>query len=206
MFKRLIWCLIKKYKVHKLISSLIDQDKVILCNNSVSNNGATFYPDAVVYNLIGDKMRIDIGYSTQIKGELLVFKSGGSISIGHNCFVGNGSKIWSGDAVKIGNNVLVSHNVNIIDTNSHEIDAIERAETYRNLIIGGHSSQKGSIRTAPIVIEDYVWISFNATILKGVTIGKGAIIAAGSVVTKNVDPFTIVAGNPAVVIKHLNQG
>ena len=204
MLKKLIWWLAKRYKLQELISSLIDQDKVNRYNNSVSNNGATFYPEAFVYNLIGDKTRINIGTATHIKGELLVFKSGGSISIGHNCFVGNGSKIWSGDAIKIGNNVLVSHNVNIIDTNSHEINAIERAKTYRNLNIVGHSSQKGSIKTSPILIEDYVWISFNATILKGVTIGKGAIVAAGSVVTKNVEPYTIVAGNPAVVIKHLN--
>ncbi|MCZ8192279.1 MAG: DapH/DapD/GlmU-related protein, partial [Microcystis sp. LE19-338.1B] len=59
------------------------------------------------------------------------------------------------------------------------------------------------IQSAPVVIEDHVWIGFNVGILKGVTIGKGAIIGAGSVVTKDVEPFTVVAGNPAKIIKRL---
>ncbi len=59
------------------------------------------------------------------------------------------------------------------------------------------------IKSAPVVIEDHVWIGFNLAILKGVTMGKGAIIGAGSVVTKDVEPFTVVAGNPAKIIKRL---
>jgi acetyltransferase-like isoleucine patch superfamily enzyme len=105
----------------------------------------------------------------------------------------------------VGNHVLIAHNVNIVDTNSHEIPHIERAERYIELITKGYPVEKASIQTAPITIEDYVWISFNATILKGVTIGKGAIVAAGAVVTKDVPPFTIVAGNPAVVVKTLEE-
>jgi acetyltransferase-like isoleucine patch superfamily enzyme len=54
-----------------------------------------------------------------------------------------------------------------------------------------------------VVIEDHVWIGFNVGILKGVTIGKGAIIGAGSVLTEDVEPFTVVAGNPAKIIKRL---
>ena len=54
---------------------------------------------------------------------------------------------------------------------------------------------------SPVVIEDYVWIGMNSIILKGVTIGKGAVVAAGSVVTKSVPPMTVVGGNPAEVIK-----
>ncbi|AKE63582.1 2,3,4,5-tetrahydropyridine-2,6-dicarboxylate N-acetyltransferase [Microcystis aeruginosa NIES-2549] len=59
------------------------------------------------------------------------------------------------------------------------------------------------IKSAPVVIEDHVWIGFNVAILKRVTIGKGAIIGAGSVVTQDVEPFTVVAGNPAKIIKRL---
>jgi len=55
------------------------------------------------------------------------------------------------------------------------------------------------------VIEDDVWIGFKATILKGVTIGRGSVIAAGSVVTKDVPPYTLVAGNPAQIIRSLAQ-
>ncbi|WRH68887.1 MAG: DapH/DapD/GlmU-related protein [Planktothrix sp. GU0601_MAG3] len=59
------------------------------------------------------------------------------------------------------------------------------------------------VKSAPVIIEDHVWIGFNVAILEGVTIGKGAIIGASSVVTKDVEAFTVVAGNPAKVIKKL---
>lgn len=55
----------------------------------------------------------------------------------------------------------------------------------------------------PVRIEDHAWVGFNVIILKGVTIGEGAIVAAGSVVTKDVPAFTVVAGNPARVIREL---
>ena len=106
------------------------------------------------------------------------------------------------DSVIIGNNVQVSHGVNIIDNNTHSLDAKERHQEYKEIITRGSIQNRGNIKSAPIVIEDDVWISFNASILKGVTIGKGAIIAANSVVTKNVEPYTMVAGNPAIFIKN----
>ena len=61
------------------------------------------------------------------------------------------------------------------------------------------------VRSAPIVIEDRAWIGFNAIILKGVTIGEGSVVAAGAVVTKDVEPYTVVAGNPARVVKRLER-
>jgi acetyltransferase-like isoleucine patch superfamily enzyme len=57
--------------------------------------------------------------------------------------------------------------------------------------------------SAPVVIEDDAWIGFKAIILKGVSVGRGAIVASGAVVTKDVEPWTVVAGNPAQVIKIL---
>ena len=69
----------------------------------------------------------------------------------------------------------------------------------------GSIADDKKISKAPIIIEDDVWISFNATILKGVTIGKGAVVAANAVVTKNVEPYTVVAGNPAVLIKKIEN-
>ena len=57
----------------------------------------------------------------------------------------------------------------------------------------------------PIVIKDKAWIGFNSIILKGVTIGEGAIVGAGSVVTKDVPPYTIVAGNPARIVREIPE-
>jgi acetyltransferase-like isoleucine patch superfamily enzyme len=58
---------------------------------------------------------------------------------------------------------------------------------------------------SPVVIEDKVWIGFNVIILKGVRVGEGAVVAAGSVVTKDVPPYCVVAGNPAHVVKELAE-
>jgi len=61
------------------------------------------------------------------------------------------------------------------------------------------------LKTAPVKIADNVWIGMNAVILKGVIVGENSVVAAGSVVTKNVEPNTVVAGNPAVVVKRFKE-
>jgi len=157
-----------------------------------------------VYNLQHQLDRIKIGERTHVRGKLLVFAYGGEIIIGNYSYVGAGSRIHSGEQVIIGNNVLISHNVNIADTNSHELCHLERSAGFKNLITFGHSQYKGNVRSAPIYIEDYAWIGFNAVLLKGVHIGEGAIVAPASVVTHDVPPFTLVAGNPAKVIRRLD--
>jgi len=168
------------------------------------DEGAYFKMNGFVENNSKDKNKIKIGKNSVIEGRLVVFNYGGEIIVGDNVYIGKHSNIWSGEQVEIGNNVLISHNVNVIDTNSHEIDHIERAERFRNLVKYGHPKDKASVITSKIKIGDYVWISFGASVLKGVTIGQGAIIAANAVVTKDVPPFTIVAGNPAREIKQLD--
>ncbi len=166
---------------------------------------SALYEQTVVFNFQNDDSKIIIGSGTHIRAELLIFANGGKISIGDNCYVGEGSRIWSANEVRIGNNVLVSHNVNIIDSDSHEINHLERAASYKALLSKGHPKEKINVNTAPIIIEDYVWISYNVCILKGIKIGKGAIVAAGSVVTKDVSDFSVVAGNPAKEIKRIEN-
>lgn len=181
------------------------QAKVFYKGKSVSlGEGSVMYPETTIYNMRGNLQDIRIGKNSHVRGELLVFNYGGKIEIGDNTFIGVGSKVWSGELVIIGSNVLISHNVNIMDTNSHEMDHLERAEGFIKLMREGYPKDKGSIKTSPVVIEDYAWISFNAIILKGVRIGKGAVVSAGAVVTKDVPDFCLVAGNPAQVIKHLD--
>ncbi|WP_426095727.1 acyltransferase [Flavobacterium sp. DSR2-3-3] len=162
-----------------------------------------FYEQAEVINLQRNKGNIRIGLNTHIRGTLLLFAHGGKIDIGDNSYIGFGTQIWSANNIKIGNDVLISHNCNIIDTNSHEENYLERQESYRKMLKKGHATENVNVKSAPIIIEDHVWISFNVSVLKGVTIGKGAIVGAGSLVLKNVEPFTMVAGNPAVFIKNL---
>jgi acetyltransferase-like isoleucine patch superfamily enzyme len=198
------------YKISYIIIKLKNRFLRLLNNLSsklytTCGKGSFFKENAIVHNLQKDRTKIIIGEYTVIEGKLVLFNFGGKITIGNNVFVGPNTNIWSAENVIIGNDVLISHGVNIIDTNSHEIDYVERAETYRSLIRNSrHPREKGTVLTKEIVIKDNVWISYNASVLKGVTVGKGAIIAANSVVTKDVPEFTLVAGNPARVVKKIN--
>ncbi|MDN3655873.1 acyltransferase [Ferruginibacter paludis] len=198
----LIW-IIKRYQLQQVVEALQIEDNIKACNKRVTNNGGTFLAGASVENQQNDPGKIVIGKGTNVAGLLLIFKYGGKILIGDNCYIGDHSRIWSGENVIIGNDVLISHNVNIIDTSAHEFDSGERAYRYKDLLKNGPWSEKGSVITAPVIIEDNSWISFNVTILKGVKIGKGAIIGANSVVTREVPPYSLVVGNPGRVVRYL---
>lgn len=186
------------------LEKLLDEYKIQKCFKEViAAAGTKFYEKAAVHNYSGNRSNIKIGGDTHIRGELLLFANGGKIEIGHNCYIGESTRIWSAESVFIGNDVLISHNCNIIDTNSHELDYNERSDSFKKMVKQGHPSYPVNIDTAPIVIEDNAWLSYNVSVLKGVRIGKGAIVAAGSVVTKDVPAFSVAAGNPAVIIKTL---
>lgn len=165
--------------------------------------GATFLPEARVENLAGVPNRVRIGRGTFVRGELLTFRFGGTLDMGNDCYLGENSRIWAGEKVIIGNDVLISHDVFITDCNAHEIDPIERAATYRRIVGEGHPSEKGSVLTSPVTLEDHVWVNPHSVILPGVTIGRGTIVGCGSVVTKSLPPGVFAAGNPAKVIRSL---
>lgn len=162
------------------------------------------YPEAKVINFLQDKSKIQIGKSSHIRGELLVFAHGGQIVIGDDCYVGEGTRIWSGKSIVIGNRVLVSHGVNIFDSQTHSLSAQVRNEHFKKIIMSGHPKEI-NLDELPVVIEDDVWIACMSIILRGVHIGRGAVIAAGSVVTKDVPAWSVVAGNPARVIKMIQE-
>lgn len=111
------------------------------------------------------------------------FGSGSNISIGNNSGIGARCSLNDSTRISIGNNVLMGPEV-IFYTTNHKID--------RNKLIINQGFEFGDIK-----IEDDVWIGARAIILPGVTVGKGAVIGAGAVVTKNVDDYTIVGGIPA---------
>lgn len=153
--------------------------------------GASLLPEAEVNNFAGGPDRITIGAHSHVRGRLLTYGHGGRIKIGEWCYVGARSEIWSMDSISIGNRVLIAHDVNIHDGTAHSEDSAERHAHFRDIIERGHPrSPQGvpGVRSAPVVIEDDVWISFGVTILRGVRIGRGSIIAAGSIVTRDVPP------------------
>jgi acetyltransferase-like isoleucine patch superfamily enzyme len=167
-----------------------------------SSEGVKISQKAIISNNLNDKSKINIGKYSYICGHLLLFKKGGKITIGNFCFIGENTKIWSAKSIVIGDRVLIAHNVNIHDNNSHSLNLKLRHNDFLNTFCN-HNDEESDLNAKPIIIEDDVWIGFNSTIMKGVTIGKGAVVGACSLVLKNVKPYTVVAGNPAVEIKQI---
>lgn len=173
--------------------------------NATISPSAKLYPSSSIHNLRGDPKKIVIAAHTHVGGQLMTYFDGGDIRIGEWSYIGDMSRIWSRASISIGSHVLISHLVDIHDTDSHPIDWQERrSDAHARLTDQMHllSPKTSSI---PVVIEDDAWVCFKATILKGVHVGRGAIIAAGAVVTGDVPPWTIVAGNPAKVVRALTE-
>lgn len=134
-----------------------------------------------IFKKVGSNLNIASG---------VMFGRGARISIGTDSGIGEGSRIVCMDDVNIGDDVMIGPEVMIL-TGGHAID-----DPVIRLI-----DQK--IVTAPVIIEDDVWIGARAILLPGVTVGSRSVVAAGSVVTKDVSSGTLVGGNPAKLIKKL---
>ena len=148
-----------------------------------------------------------------VLGDHVSCYAGCSFAIGVNgtCTVGdftlmNGALVMAEERIEIGSHCLISWNVGIADSDFHPLAPAQR-------IIDAHAlapffkdrPPRPKLRTMPVIISDNVWIGMNAIILKGVTIGENSVVAAGAVVTKSVPANVVVAGNPAVVIKKLDD-
>jgi acetyltransferase-like isoleucine patch superfamily enzyme len=144
--------------------------------------------------------RLRIGCDSNLSCSIVMERPGVVVTIGERTFIGDSSLICASGA-HIGDDVLISWGVTIVDHDSHSILFSERAN---DVVDWGRGVKDwANVKISRVVIGNKVWIGFNAMLLKGVKIGEGAVIGAGSVVTKDVAPWTVVAGNPARVIKNL---
>ena len=128
--------------------------------------------------------------SSNLQGAIYLEK-GASLKIGNNVGMSS-TRMWIHDSVTIGDNVKIGACVLITDTDAHPLDFLAR-----------RTSNEGT-KSAPIVIEDDVWVGAHSIILKGVTIGARSIIGAGSVVVRSIPADCVAAGNPCKVIKSIN--
>lgn len=155
------------------------------------------------------KIYLTIGEDCIVGGDFVFESQNGEIFIGNHCYIGRSTFICR-SRIEIGNNVTIAWGGTIYDHNSHSLDYKERRKDItdeleniregRNFIL---NKNWDVVKTKEIKICDDAWIGMNCIILKGVTIGEGAIVGAGSVVTKDVPAWTIVAGNPAVIVRQL---
>ena len=114
----------------------------------------------------------------------------GELKIGKYCLITPGVRIMAAESIEIGDACMFAHGAYISDADWHGI--YDRSEPVGN--------------TKPIILKDNVWIGDSAIVCKGVTIGENSIIGAGAVVTKNIPANVVAAGNPAKVVKNLDQG
>jgi len=127
---------------------------------------------------------------------------GGEVRIGNRTFVGRSHLICYRRLV-IGDDVIMSWGITIVDHDSHSIDWEKRRDDVRDWSRGKKNWKH--IAHAPVVVGDKAWIGFNVSILKGVTIGEGAVVGACSVVTKDIPAYAVAVGNPARVVRSLSS-
>lgn len=169
---------------------------------------AVIGPEAKLENFAGEADRISVGPHSYIRGRLLTYGHGGRIKIGEWCYVGARTEIWSMDSIVIGDRVLIAHDVNIHDGTAHSRDRVERSAHFRHIAEKGHPSNVQDlpgVSSAPVIIEDDVWISFGVIILKDVRIGSGSIITAGSIVTRDVPPNVLFRCKVEPIIEALPE-
>jgi len=140
-----------------------------------------------------------VGRHTTIWRASLAADEAAVIEIGDYCYIANASLVCS-ERISIGSRVLVAGGVTIADSDFHPLAPAARLADTVALSPAGDRKRRPNIETRPVRIEDDVWIGFNATILKGVRVGAGALVAPGALVLRDVPAGAEVAGNPAVVL------
>jgi acetyltransferase-like isoleucine patch superfamily enzyme len=196
--------IVKRYSAAK--SGELNYSKYLTSGNSIllpNFNISVTNPQKRIYVTVGNDTMLDCQ---------IYFESGnGKVDIGNRVYIG-GSTIICRSKIEFGNNIFVAWGAYFYDHDSHSLDYQDRQRDITQQLIDyrkGESFIKNKnwdvVKNTPITICDNAWIGMNAIILKGVTIGEGAIVGAGSVVTKSVPAWTLVAGNPARVIKELNK-
>ena len=202
--------------IQKIFKYIFSKNK----SKVISNNNLRFilYPESSnisnliisVRNPLKDKKYIEIGENSQISGNFIFEIQQGKISVGNRTFIGGGLFICI-DEIEIGDDVMFAWGCTVTDNNSHSHIWSERKNDVMEWKKGLDENKTGAyknwtnVKTAKIIIKNKAWIGFNSIILKGVTIGEGAIVGAGSVVTKDVLDWTIVAGNPAKIIREIPE-
>lgn len=148
--------------------------------------------------------KIIIGKNTKVGCHCFLQTEAALIKIGDRCAIGAGTQLISAESIEIGNDVIIAWDCCIYDHNSHSVYWKKRKDdVFRS--INKLPKVWDNVRRDKIIIHDKVWIGFGVVILKGVEIGEGAVIGCRSVVTHDVPPYTVVAGNPAVPVYQIKE-
>ena len=170
--------------------------------SAIYGKGTKFDCTAGCQNESMTPTNILIGRNCMIRG-LICTSGNGKIIIGDHSYIGGATRIGSVNSITIGNDVIIANDTHIYDNNNHPVSPKKRMEMTQSGDDFGELWKWEMADNKEIIIEDNVWIGERCSILKGVKIGKGAIVGCNSVVTHDVPEYTIVAGNPAKVVKNI---
>lgn len=152
---------------------------------------------------------LSIGNDSIVSGTFVFETEAGKVVVGSHSYIGDGTFI-SRSSIEIGDHVTIAWGVTCYDHDSHSLDYMKRRKDIEDELDDIRNERHfiankdwSDVKSKPIKICNDAWIGMKVIILKGVTVGEGAIVGAGSVVTKDVPAWTVVAGNPAKVVKHL---
>ncbi len=157
---------------------------------------------AALWRVSGHSGALEIGSESLFSAHVVFEKPGALLVVGDRSFVGGKSMFSICESLTIGSDVMISWGCTIADHDSHSLDFRHRADDVVNWLEG--RKDWTHVRKAPVVVGNKVWIGFNCSLLRGISVGEGAVIAANSNVTRDVPPWTLVAGNPARVIRQLD--
>lgn len=164
----------------------------------------------VIDNESGDRSRIKIGDNVRFTEARLFCKENANIEVGSYSVLQTNATLNAANSIRLGSFVGVALETVIYDNNTHAL-GIENWIKHRITVAPGGPGYPGLgngwelAESAPVVIHDGAWIGSRCTIMKGVTIGEGAIVATGSVVTKDVPAYSVAAGNPAKIIRQMDR-
>ncbi|GGP03070.1 hypothetical protein GCM10010992_10000 [Cloacibacterium rupense] len=207
--------------IKRILKNLFFKKPKTLCSfevykNYIEINTSTFLKNSTIRFDATEKLEkrkyLKIGKKGIISSNYIFETEKGEIIIGDNVHIGGATMICR-NKIEVKDDVTMAWGITLYDHNSHSIYWEERKndnhQCYEDYLKyqGNNIVNKdwSNVISKPVIIESKVWIGFDVTILKGVTIGEGAVVGAKSVVTKDVEPWTVVAGNPAVVVKYLPE-
>ena len=195
---------------NKILKKKLDSRYQDFYRNATIGSNFVLEGSPIIKNESGDPLKIVIGDNCRVSSGQIVCKEGGSVNIGSFCVLEDNVGLYCLNKITIGSYTGIAYGTTILDNNTHRTGVEDRikhrirvspiGEGYPGLGNGWELSDSDSV-----IIGECVWIGVGCTVLKGVTIGDGSIVARDSVVTKDVPPYTIVAGNPARPIKNLEK-
>jgi len=163
------------------------QEIAIETQEQLGEMNFSYHTDLEMKNMVEKILGYSVPDTVRIR-QPFYMDFGKNIEFGEDVFINASCHFQDHGGIRIGDNGFIGHQV-VFATLDHDLDPKKRNDMH----------------PAPIVLEDDVWIGANAVVLKGVTIGEGSVVAAGSVVKKDVPKNVVVGGNPARVIKELDE-